>query len=66
MKFVVAFVLSMTVLGWSCRIVAGYVADRVAHYGGPTPMALDTGVCFGLVAIVLMILSKYRIQDRDE
>lgn len=63
MKFVVAFVMCIVVAGWAVRIIVSYLYDAVHGYGGPTPMALDTSICFLLLAIALGILSKYRIKD---
>ena len=65
-KLIVAFICSLTTLVWSVRIIAGYVADRVTSYAGPTPMALDTALCMLLLSVAGIILSKYRIHDIDE
>lgn len=63
MRYVTAFILSLSVVMWSVNVIAGYIADHVTSYMGPTPMALDTAICIFFLGVVGMILSKYRIKD---
>ena len=58
------FLLSVAVLFWSVFVISGYVSDYVRSYGGPTPMALDTAICIGILAVVGVLMSLCRIKDR--
>ena len=61
---VTAFHLSLVVLFWAVIVIAGYVFDYVRSYGGPTPMALDTAICLGVLAVTGILLSLSRIRER--
>lgn len=63
MRYVVCMILSLTLLAWSVRIITGYVSDKVNGVAVYTPMALDTAICFAVVAAVLLVLSKHRVRD---
>lgn len=56
-KSVFSLHLSIAVMLWTMFVLGGYAFDHVSHYGGETPMALDTATCLFLLSVACAILS---------